>query len=182
MGNQDIDHKFEEIYKKQSNAVFSFCLMRVSNREQASDLTQETFLRFWQTLSTKKADKKYKIKNNKAFIFTIAHRLVIDWYRKKKPVSLDGLLHQGEAKYDLVDDTIIGHTEIGAEGRYLLSYVSRLARSCQYPIYLRFVEGLSPKEIAQVLGITANSASVRINRGLSELRKMAGYDLQSKMI
>ncbi len=48
---QSLVHKFEKIYEKESDAVFRFCLFRVSDREQALDITQETFLRLWQSLS-----------------------------------------------------------------------------------------------------------------------------------
>ncbi|OGI65105.1 hypothetical protein A3A95_04425 [Candidatus Nomurabacteria bacterium RIFCSPLOWO2_01_FULL_39_18] len=168
----NIGRTFEEIYENESDTIFRFCLVRVSNREQALDIMQETFLRLWQTLSQEK-----KILNCRAFLFTIAHRLIIDWYRKKKSFSLDRLMsNNNETGYDLPDETIESSPELGAEGRYLLEKLYDLDPSYQYPVYLRFVEGLSPGEIGSILGITANATSVRINRGLLELRKKTGYD------
>ncbi|MEK7642161.1 MAG: sigma factor-like helix-turn-helix DNA-binding protein, partial [Patescibacteria group bacterium] len=45
-------------------------------------------------------------------------------------------------------------------------------------VYLRFVEGLSPPEIAEIIGISTNATSVRITRGLEKLRTLTGYDIQ----
>ncbi len=160
------------MYKEQSDAVFRFCLIRVSNREQALDITQETFLRLWQSLSESK-----EIRNVRAFLFTVAHRLVIDWYRKKKSIPLDSLMYNDkDIEINLADEKTLNDLSLGAEGRYLLRTVSELDSVHQEPIYLRFVEGLSPAEIGDILGITPNAASVRVNRGIAELRRKTGYD------
>ncbi len=172
----EIKQTFEEIYESESDAIFRFCLVRVSNREQALDITQETFLRLWQSMLQNK-----EILNNRAFLFTIAHRLVIDWYRKKKSFSLDSMLNHGEEDgYDPSDEMTTSRLELVAEGRYLLDKINELSPSNRHPVYLRYVEDLSPVEIGKILGISTNAASVRINRGLLELRKKAGYNDDNK--
>lgn len=170
---EDIKSTFEAIYKNESDIIFRFCLLRVSSREQALDITQETFLRLWQSLQ-----KDENILNSKAFLFTIARRLIIDWYRKKKSLSLDQMTKDQEegSTYDVVDEkTTEDKMIVGIEGRYLIDKINELDASYRDPLYLRFVEDLSPPEIGQILGVSANTASVRINRGLEELRKIAGY-------
>jgi RNA polymerase sigma-70 factor (ECF subfamily) len=166
----NITEIFKNIYEEESDTIFRFCLVRVSNREQALDITQETFLRLWKNMQEGKT-----VLNNKAFLFTIAHRLVIDWYRKKKSVSLDKMMEGNEDSYDLPDEKSTG-IEIGAEGRYLLEKINELELTYRDPVYLRFVEDLSPQEIGNILSISANAVSVRINRGIEELRKMTGYN------
>jgi RNA polymerase sigma-70 factor (ECF subfamily) len=165
---------FEAIYKSESDAIFRFCLLRVSNREQALDITQETFLRLWQSLL---ADKD--ILNSRAFLFTVARRLVIDWYRKKKNLSLDKMMLEGkESGYDVVDEkTTDSSVSAQSEGRYLIDKINELEESYREPLYLRFVEDLSPPEISKILGISANAVSVRLNRGIKELREISGYNI-----
>lgn len=164
----NIINKFEQIYKIEADVIFRFCLIRVSDRDQALDITQEAFLRLWQNLQEGK-----QIINNKAFLFTITRRLIIDWYRKKKSLSLDKIIDDGkEGGKDIVDnDTTQEKIYIGREGRYFIDKINELEQSYRDPLYLRFVEDLSPGEIGEILGITANAASVRVNRGLVELRK-----------
>ena len=101
--------KFQKIYETESDAIFRFCLTRVSNRDQALDITQETFLRLWKTLN-----QDEKVLNNRAFLFTIAHRLIIDWYRKKKSLSLDRMINnkEREVDFDVIDETTNDNIEV----------------------------------------------------------------------
>lgn len=174
---KDIKHTFETIYEKESDAVFRFCLFRVSDREQALDITSEAFLKLWQNLTEGKED----IHNIKAFLFTIVRHLIIDWYRKKKSTLFSSMKNtsyneEEEMGYDPSDGMTTANLELGAEGRYLMGKINELSKAHQYPVYLRFVEDLSPEEIGKILGISANAVSVRINRGLVELREKVGYN------
>ena len=172
----DINDIFKEIYEKESDAIFRFCHTRISDHEQALDTTQETFLRLWQSLQEDK-----EILNMRAFLYTVARRLIIDWYRKKKSIAFKDMAYDEEdALYDPMDETSLDKLNIGIEGRYLLTKINELSGGEKDPVYLRFVEDLSPGEIGEILGISANAASVRINRGLTELRKKAGYDKENK--
>src|SRR5690606_23115332 len=73
-----------------SDAIFRFCLVKTSSRELAEDLVQETFMRYWQSLSSGK-----EMRNTRSLLYTIANHLVIDWYRKKRSLSLDALGEDG---------------------------------------------------------------------------------------
>ena len=116
------------------------------------------------------------MENNRAFLFTIARHLVIDWYRKKKAVSLDKMLSDENFSFDIPDEKELNNTTLGVEGRYLLSKINEISETNREPLYLRFVENLSPIEISKILEVSANVISVRINRGLEELRQMTGYN------
>jgi len=170
--NTDPHRQFMAIYEAESNAIFRFCLLRVSEKEQALDLTQETFTRLWQTLQAGQ-----EMTNARAFVFTVARRLIIDWYRKKKPVSLESFTDEesGES-YDPPDESGLERMMDASEGRMLIESIGKIGPSYREAVYLRFVEDLSPPEIAEILGISTNAASVRITRGLEELRKVSGFD------
>jgi RNA polymerase sigma-70 factor (ECF subfamily) len=178
----DIKHTFEKIYENESDAIFRFCLIRVSDREQAIDITEEAFLRLWQNLL-----KGEKLLNERAFLFTVTRNLIIDWYRKKKSITFtnmkDNNPSEDEMGYDPSDEMTTQKLEIKAEGRFLLDKINELSTTYQQPVYLRFIEDLSPAEIGKILGISMNAVSVRINRGLIELQKKAGYndDIDKKL-
>jgi RNA polymerase sigma-70 factor, ECF subfamily len=165
---------FKKIYAEQSDPIFRFCLVRVSNREQALDITQETFLRLWKTILEKKT-----IENSRAFLFTVAHRLVIDWYRKKKSISLESMSDEEGQPYDILDEKTRDNIGFGAEGRYLLEKINELSPIYKDSVYLRYVENLTPQEIGKILNISANVAGVRVNRGIEELRKITGYNKEN---
>ena len=169
--SDNIADTFKKIHQEHSDGIFRFCLVRVSSREDALDITQETFLRLWNTFLENKV-----VENNRAFLFTIARHLVIDWYRKKKAVTLDKMLSDENFSFDIPDEKELNNTTLGVEGRYLLSKINEISETNREPLYLRFVENLSPIEISKILEVSANVISVRINRGLEELRQMTGYN------
>jgi RNA polymerase sigma-70 factor (ECF subfamily) len=173
MNSDPLQQTFQELYDAHADSIFRFTYIRVSDREQALDLVQETFTRFWQALQAGK-----KMENGRAFLFTIAHNLIIDWYRKKKAVSLDAMSDpETEERYEPPQEGAAAALELSAEGRFLVNAIRKLSPSHRQPIYLRYVEGLSPPEIGKALGISTNAASVRVTRGLEELRKITGYDI-----
>ncbi len=166
--------KFISTYNKLSDSVFRYCIFRISDRDVALDITQDAFTKYWDALSSGQ-----DVKNDKALIFTITRNLIIDYYRKKKSVSLESLTEteDGENFEDFVleADDKKNDIEMETEGRFLINKIQELPKSYQQIIYLRYVEGMSLDEIAKILGISINATSVRIHRGIEELKKITGY-------
>lgn len=152
--------EFMEAFTEFGDAIFRFCLVKVSNQELAEDMTQEVFMRYWQYLRDGK-----EMQNTRAFLYTIANNMAKDWYKKKKSVSLDDQLDNAPepAGNDL-------DPEIAAQYREVLSAIDDLEENDRAVLILRYVEGLPPKEIAVILEESANVVSVRINRAEKRLR------------
>lgn len=161
--DKDFQNQFLETYKQNADAIFRYCLMRVSDRELARDISQDTFMKVWQY-----AGKGEKIANLKAFLFTTAKNLIIDQYRKKKATSLDNLMEQG---FD-VGTEIDGNMIDKLDGERALQLLGSIPEKYRDAIYMQYVEGLSVKEIAEISGETENNISVRIHRGLQKLRSI----------
>ena len=159
--------EFAGIYNRESDSVFRFCLMRTSDRDMALDFTQDTFMRFWNSISSGK-----KINNPRTFLFTIARNIIIDWYRKKKSLSLETLMEGVGSDKSVFTAVAREDVEIEAEAEYLIRKIALLEEPYQNAVYLRCVEELKPREIAEILGESANVISVRISRGLEQLRNM----------
>ena len=158
---------FGEVYEREADAIFRFCLLRTSDREVALDFTQDTFLRFWNSLMLEK-----DIKNHRTFLFTIARNIIIDWYRKKKAFSLETMMEnaaEGRSSFALA---ALDNVETNAEAEFLIRKIGELPEPYGNAVYLRCVEELKPREISEILGESANVISVRISRGLEQLRNM----------
>lgn len=175
IGNNVLNLQFEKLYQSQSDAIFRYCLFRVSDREIAIDLAQDAFTKYWDAISNGK-----EVLNDRAFLFMIARNLIIDLYRKKKSVSLDAILEENEDHMFMAGGIGKESIEMSTEARFVLDKINELEPSHQQIIYLRFVEDLKPKEIAEVLDISSNAVSVRILRGIEKLRELTGYDIKEK--
>ena len=159
---------FERFYESQVDSVFRFCVLRVGSREEALDISAESWSRLWLEINKGKV-----IPQKKSYIFAIARNLIIDWYRKKKPSSLDFMLEGGDLDIPFdVEDTGIMSAEDASLAKSSLEVLKRVPASYREVLYLKFLEGLQPQEIGEIMGMSANAVSIRINRGLEEARKI----------
>jgi RNA polymerase sigma-70 factor (ECF subfamily) len=136
--------------------------VKTSNKELAEDLTQETFMRYWQSLQDGRT-----MTNTRSFLYTIASNLVIDWYRKKKSSSLEALEENGYEPPDPQAPSALRASEFAE----VLEVIDELEEKDREVLLLRYVEGLDPKDIAEITQETANAISVRINRAIEKVQK-----------
>lgn len=127
----------------------------------SEELVQETFRKTLTYL-----DKGGKIDTMKAFLYHILHDLIVDEYRKNKPSSLDAMLENG---FELgVEDPERFLNKLDGKATTLL--IGRLPEKYRRVMNLRYVKGLSIKEIALITGQTKNAIAVQAHRGLAKLR------------
>ncbi len=163
--SQDLQKEdFIRLYDEIADQLFRHCFYKLSNREMALDLAQETFTRTWQYLNAGK-----EVKNVKAFVFKVANNLIIDYYRKKKSASLEVMQEQTG-----FDAPVNEHLETvkKAEVDTVMVHINKLDDRYRDVIIMRYVDDLSPKEIAHILGESENAVSVRINRALKKVKYM----------
>ena len=168
MKDQDnLNEKFTKAYDDLADPIFRHCYFRISDREKAKDLTQETFIKAWDYIQK---DQTGKIKNMKALIYKIANNLVIDEYRKRKGnLSLN---HLSESGFDVQsNDQIDKRIEINMESQKILKVIDGLEETYKEVVLMRYIEELSPKEIAEIIGESPNNISVRINRAIKQIRE-----------
>lgn len=124
---------------------------------------QETFVRAWGYIQQGKT-----IDNMRAFLYRIANNLIVDEIRKKKEVSLDDLQEKGwDPGYDATPEM---HRKV-EEGK-IFALLKNLPPDYREVIIMRYVDGLSPAEIAVILGESANTVSVRLHRGIKQLHSL----------
>ena len=152
-------------YDDFNDAIFRHCLFRLSDRERAKDISQETFIRIWKYMS-----EGGEIKHMRAFVYRIANNLIIDEYRKKKTISLEKL-HEEEG-FDPVGSENMESIEKKFDAQAILKVLDRIDTKYREALVMRYVDDLTPKEIAEITGESENNISVRIHRGTRQLKKL----------
>lgn len=160
----DLKKRFLEVYEQHSDALFRFSYYKLSDREKAKDVVQDTFVKVWEYLSA-----EGEIKNIKALMYKIASNAIIDNYRKKKESSLDLLLEDG---FDPAEEGGAEHMIDKVNGSLALKLLSQLDESLQEILLMRYVDGLSVQEIAEIHDERENTISVKIHRALKELNEL----------
>ena len=158
---QSLEEEFLQAYDQYADAIFRHCYFRVFDRERGKDLMQDTFMRAWEYIA-----KGEKVLNMRAFLYRVANNLIVDEARKKKEASLEKLQEEG---FDpSTDDT--QHWKNRIDSDRVLESLVHIDESYRSILVMRFVNDLSPSEIAEITGESANTISVRIYRGLKQLR------------
>jgi RNA polymerase sigma-70 factor (ECF subfamily) len=161
MNQGDLEKVFIEVFSEYGDAIFRFCMVKVSNVELAEDMTQEVFTRYWQYLRDGK-----EMTNTRAFLYTIANNMAKDWYKKKKSVSLDDQIDTGQLPTDQS-----ASPELMASYQEVLDTIEDMEQKDKEVLLLKYVEGLDPKDIGVILEETANVISVRLNRATARLQQ-----------
>ncbi len=169
--SRNTEELFEDAFTRYGDELFRHAYLRLSDRERAVDLVQDTFLRAFGA-----GRRPEEIRDMRAFLYQTLRNLVIDEYRRKKAHSLDAMLEDEDTNGDALlpkDETnTVAAAEERLDAKAALEKVHELPPAYAEAVLLRFVDGLSPGEIAERLSISENLVSVRIHRALQALKKL----------
>jgi RNA polymerase sigma-70 factor (ECF subfamily) len=158
------EKEFMEAYQRYADAIYRHCYFRVYNEDLAKDLTQETFIKTWKYISEGK-----EVKSIKAFLYRVAVNIIIDHSRKKTALVLDQVKeNEASIRLDSVESAMIDNLEI----KEIVAMLDNLEEKYRQVIVMRYIDQLSPPEIAKVLGISTNAVSVKLNYALKKLRSI----------
>jgi len=173
---------FDRLIEERSGDVYALLYRLTEDREEARDLTQETFLRVFQSIDHFRGDADLK-----TWIYRIAINQARNrwrWWRRRRrdvTVSLDT---EGEREeqplsarlrdsgIDPEQETLMREREMAL--RRALRTLGRLYREV---VILRDVEGLTYEEIAAALEISIGTVKSRLSRGRQDLRRKLGSSL-----
>ena len=160
---QGSSEAFGVLYALWLTPVYRYVALRVGFRPQAEDLTEEVFLRCLESLSSFRWRGEGSFS---AWLFRIAHNLVVDSLRKEArrqamPLDTIATLPAGEAS---VAEEVV-------EGIWIRRAVSTLTSLQQAVVGLRFGSGLSIQETARAMGKSQGAVKALQHAALGALRK-----------
>jgi RNA polymerase sigma-70 factor (ECF subfamily) len=154
---------FGQIYDCYINRVYRFLLLKVSNREEAEDMSQQVFMKAWEALPRFENEGVPFV----SWLFRIARNLAIDFYRtKKNVVSLNEEIGN-EVLEDSPEDIFFNVQK----KELVMNAIEDLTEEQKEVVVLRFVEGFSYSEMSKIT--QKNQAALRIlqHRAVKKLKK-----------
>ncbi len=155
---------FADLYESHLNQVFRYFYYRLGQREDAEDLTEQTFLKAWQAIG----GYDYRGAPFAAWIFRIAHNLLVDHRRRRSPAEkLDDDL-------EVADDSA-GPEEVAAqrlEAQELGQALRQLSDVEQSVVTLRFIHGLEHRTVARIVGKSEVATRSIQSRALGRLGRI----------
>lgn len=171
---------YRELVRRYERPIFSLIYRMVRNREQAEDLSQETFVKALNAIESYRPEYKFS-----SWIFKIANNVSIDHLRRREldTLSLDGSPHAltpeavqasalqlGDRQETALEE--LEAKELGGEIEQAIAALRPEYRSC---ILLRHVEGRPYEEIATMLDLPLGTVKTYIHRARSELRQALAH-------
>jgi len=161
----DPAQQLERAYEEHADGLFRYGVFKLSDREQAEDLLQETFVRAWKYVSSNEA-----VGNFKAFLYKIMSNLIIDEYRKRKPIDSLDAMGDADGFDPPFDDTERWFDAI--DGERAVALIARVPPPYSEAVFMRYVQELTLREISEITGERENTVAVHIHRGLDRLRTL----------
>ena len=158
---------FAELVSRHEQRLMGFLVRKTRHVQDAEDLLQETFVRAFQHIASYDARWKFT-----TWLFTIASRLVCSHFRKKRPaLRSDQMLAQTQSTQD---DPSVEMSRREDKTR-LWSLAANVLSGNQYTaLWFRYAEGMSIRDISQVMDKTQTHVKVLLFRGRTTLGKKLG--------
>lgn len=164
---------FDILLNRHQDRLFNYIFFLVRSREVAEDIFQETFVKAITTLQQGRYQNDGKFA---AWITRIAHNLVIDQFRIERN---ENAISNDEAEFDLLNDAKLSEGTI--ENKMVNEQVLKDVRAlidelpdCQREVvFMRYYQDLSFKEIADMTGVSINTALGRMRYAVLNMRRIA---------
>lgn len=154
---------FGHLYDRYLQRVYRHIYYRVGNISDSQDLAQEVFLRAWRAIPQYRSMGK----PFSAWLFTIAHNLVKDHYRRRKGTS--PLEELNEEAFPTQPDK---EAEAYADKDEIRRCLVYLSPEQQQVLCLRFIDDLDCREVASIMGKKEGAIRVLQHRALAQLRQI----------
>ncbi len=171
--SQGDNKAFDTLLKRHQDRIFNYILRIVKNEDTANDIFQETFVKAILTIKQGRYTENGKFP---AWITRIAHNLIIDSYRQEKSENVQSadvedidMLNRKELCEITIEDKIIIE-QITSDVKSLIQELPELQREV---LTMRYYQNLSFKEIAELTGVSINTALGRMRYAILNLRRIA---------
>lgn len=160
---KDITRSFDDIYNEYKTPIYNYVYHLVGDREQADDLTQDTFLKAFKALP--KMDGNLKLS---AWLYRIATNTAYDALRRRKLIAWmpwQDLDHEPADVEGADPQEIYGTTEL------VRAALRRMPQQYRSALLLYTQEGFSYGEIAQALNIAESGVKMYLSRARQSFRE-----------
>jgi len=155
---------FGALYEKYIDQIYNYIYFRTSNVKDAEDICSRVFIRALHHIE-RYEDRGYPFS---AWLYRIAHNLVVNWYRDRE--RSDEISLGDQYPPPTMDGNVEDRIEKENETEELLSVIHKLPEDRKELLILKHVEGLTNTEIGQIMDRTEGAIKALYHRTLESLR------------
>ena len=165
---ENMSFDIETIYDTYYRDVYHFALFYTNNRQEAEDITQETFIKIMRNIGSLQNPERLK-----TWIFSIAKHTAIDLKRKQKFIQfLPDWIYEKESEEATPEKKAIQKKE----WEELQEALIKLKPTYRSIIILRGLKEMSVKESAEIMGCSERKVRVDYHRAIQQMKKHIRVD------
>ena len=166
-GARELDEEaLASIYDAFSTALYRYAYRLLGEQEVAEDIVAETFYRFLRSIGAGGGPENHL----KAYLYRVAHNLIVDRFRRNAPLELS-LEHHTKDMHSRIENPE-KQVESYHEQIEMRRNLWKLTSDQRQVIFLKYFEGMSNQEVAEVLGKPVGAVKSLQHRGLNALRRL----------
>lgn len=162
LGRELAQVRFGQLYREQGRAILGYALRRVDDPEDAADVVAETFLVAWRRLGEVPVDAGARL-----WLYAVARRVIANLNRSERRRT-----RLGERLSETLRTELATRRAPSGEAAEALRAIGELGDEDRELLLLVSWEGLSPAQVAKVLGVSALAARSRLHRARRRLRAL----------
>lgn len=171
---QGEDTAWEDVVKRYGPKIYGLSYRYTRRRDEAEDLTQEIFLRVYQSLP------KFRVETSSfnCWLLKVGRNLLIDHYRRTcRSHAADKALDDGEDErfVDQQSSDPLRSLEQKEKGWIVRRALSRVSSESRQAIVLHDLHGMDYSEIARICGLPVGTVKSRISRGRARLARILSF-------
>lgn len=168
---------FAVLVERYKDLVFTLTIRMLKNREEAEEVSQDTFIKVYKSLAKFKGDSKFS-----TWIYRIAYNTCLDRLKRNKrqwnEVAIDELT---EHKIKTIDDAL-ENMESYEQQQAIRECIQQLPSDDSFLLTLYYFEDLSLDEISKIVNIEANTIKVKLFRSRKKLASILRQRLEPEII
>ncbi|WP_035658403.1 RNA polymerase sigma factor [Flavobacterium seoulense] len=159
------------LIKRHESKIYGFIYSKVSDRDVANDIFQDTFIKVIKTLKSNSYNEEGKFL---PWVMRIAHNLIIDFFRKNKKMPLYRETEEFSVFSIMTDDALTIENQLIANQVELdiQKLIEELPEDQKEVLIMRMYKDMSFKEISELTGVSINTSLGRMRYALMNLRKV----------
>lgn len=163
--------QYKKVLKAHQDRIYGYALYFLRNRDDASDVAQETFIRLWNHWQT------IDLENVSAWLMRVNHHLCIDYVRKRKLNTKRFTSIHDDPFWDVGDDVNSGYNpeyayQFTELQKILLTALDALPEQTKSIMIMHYVQGIKLTDISEMMAMNLNTVKVTALRGRKQLKEL----------
>lgn len=168
---------FTELVNRYKDLVFTLALRMLKNREEAEEVSQDTFIKIYKSLHKFKGDSKFS-----TWIYKVAYNSCLDQIKKNKKFQNDVEINEfTEHQVKTIDNAFDVLVE-EERNQLIRDCLHLLPSDDSFLLTLYYFEEQSLDEIANIVGLTPNNVKVKLFRSRKKLASILKEHLEPEII